>query len=112
MEDQGVDFWWIDWQQGSHGKMDPLWLLNHYRYSDNCRTGLAGLILSRYGGPATGIRSVFQGHHCDLGIPSLSTLFYQHSFKYRLYVSHDIGGHMRGYYDEDLGSSLVAIWGL
>ena len=25
LEDQGVDFWWIDWQQGSHGKMDPLW---------------------------------------------------------------------------------------
>ena len=53
LEDQGVDFWWIDWQQGSHGKMDPLWLLNHYHYLDNCRTGQAGLILSRYGGPGS-----------------------------------------------------------
>ena len=88
LEDQGVDFWWIDWQQGSHGKMDPLWLLNHYHYLDNCRTGQAGLILSRYGGswqPPVSDR-FFRGYHCDLGIPSLSTLFYQHSFKYRLYV--------------------------
>ena len=51
LEDQGVDFWWIDWQQGSHGKMDPLWLLNHYHYLDNCRKGQAGLIF----------RLVFQG---------------------------------------------------
>jgi hypothetical protein len=44
-EQQGVDFWWIDWQQGSHTKirgLDPLWLLNHFYYLDN-------------GIPATGI---------------------------------------------------------
>ena len=33
MEEEGVDFWWIDWQQGSNTKiegLDPLWMLNHY----------------------------------------------------------------------------------
>ncbi|MDS2808572.1 hypothetical protein RKW72_02270, partial [Streptococcus pneumoniae] len=30
LEKQGVDFWWIDWQQGTQGMLDPLWLLNHY----------------------------------------------------------------------------------
>ena len=32
-EDDGVGFWWIDWQQGTKaGKsdIDPLFLLNHY----------------------------------------------------------------------------------
>ncbi len=49
----------VDWlATGKSGKkMDPLWLLNHYHYLDNCPvTGQAGLILSRYGGPGnTGI---------------------------------------------------------
>ena len=88
LEDQGVDFWWIDWQQGSHGKMDPLWLLNHYHYTRQLPKRPSWISSYRVMGvlAATGIRSVFRGYHCDLGIPSLSTLFYQHSFKYRLYV--------------------------
>ena len=35
---QGVDFWWIDWQQGKTSEidgLDPLWMLNHYHYLDN-----------------------------------------------------------------------------
>lgn len=30
LEDEGVDFWWMDWQQGSHSRtpgIDSLWLL-------------------------------------------------------------------------------------
>ena len=38
-----------------------------------------------------------------MGILSLSTILYQHSFNIGYtWWSHDIGGHMRGYYDEDL----------
>ena len=100
-----MDFWWIDWQQGSHGKMDPLWLLNHYHYLDNCRTGQAGLILSRYGGPGS--------HRYPIGF-SGDTIVTWESLAFQPYFtstasnigytwwSHDIGGHMRGYYDEDL----------
>ncbi|MGN0560448.1 MAG: TIM-barrel domain-containing protein, partial [Candidatus Fimenecus sp.] len=39
-ETDGVDFWWIDWQQGKKSKLaglDPLWSLNHYHYFDNGR---------------------------------------------------------------------------
>ena len=105
LENQGIDFWWIDWQQGSHGKMDPLWLLNHYHYLDNCRTGQAGLILSRYGGPGS--------HRYPIGF-SGDTIVTWESLAFQPYFtstasnigytwwSHDIGGHMRGYYDEDL----------
>lgn len=35
LEEQGVDFWWVDWQQGTHTRiagLDPLWMLNHYGF--------------------------------------------------------------------------------
>ena len=41
-EEEGVDFWWIDWQQGSYCKvegLDPLWIFNHYHFLDNKRNG-------------------------------------------------------------------------
>ena len=53
LEKQGVDFWWIDWQQGTQGLQDPLWLLNHYHYEDSCKNVEGGLILSRYAGPGS-----------------------------------------------------------
>ncbi|MBQ4626123.1 MAG: alpha-xylosidase, partial [Clostridia bacterium] len=36
-EKMGVDFWWIDWQQGSECKiegLDPLWIFNHFHFLD------------------------------------------------------------------------------
>ena len=51
-EREGVDFWWIDWQQGLDSKLeglDPLWALNHYHFLDN-GVEHAPLILSRYSG--------------------------------------------------------------
>lgn len=41
LEEQGVDFWWIDWQQGSQSKiegLDPLFWLNHTHYYDLARS--------------------------------------------------------------------------
>ena len=38
LEDEGVDFWWLDWQQGGVTKvpgLDPLWLLNHFHFLDS-----------------------------------------------------------------------------
>ena len=32
-EEKGVDFWWVDWQQGGVTRiegLDPLWMLNHF----------------------------------------------------------------------------------
>ena len=40
LEDDGVDFWWIDWQSGPHSRVagiDPLWMLNHFHFLDNAR---------------------------------------------------------------------------
>ena len=42
LESEGVDFWWLDWQQGYNTKipgLDPLWALNHYHTQDAGRNG-------------------------------------------------------------------------
>ena len=39
LEDEGVDFWWLDWQQGGVTRaspgIDPLWMLNHFHFLDS-----------------------------------------------------------------------------
>ena len=56
LEDEGVDFWWIDWQQGPHSEVetvDPLWMLNHYHFIDSGRKGERRFTFSRYAGPGS-----------------------------------------------------------
>lgn len=99
-EDDGVDFWWIDWQQGTTSKvegLDPLWLLNHYHTLDAGRDGRTPLILSRYCG--TGAHRYPLGFSGDT-IVSWKSLAYQPYFTAAAsnvgytWWSHDIGGHM------------------
>ncbi|MBP3773705.1 MAG: DUF5110 domain-containing protein [Treponema sp.] len=108
LEEQGVDFWWIDWQQGSKTStegLDPLWLLNHYHYLDNSKGGKRPLILSRYSGPGSQRYPV--GFSGDTVI-SWKSLAFQPYFTASAsnigygWWSHDIGGHMLGSYDEEL----------
>lgn len=101
-EKDGVDFWWIDWQQGTESKMtglDPLWSLNHYHYLDNGKNHPNPLILSRYAGIGS--------HRYPLGF-SGDTYMTWRTLRYLPYFtftasnigycwwSHDIGGHMLG----------------
>lgn len=103
----GVDFWWIDWQQGNKSKLDgldPLFALNHYHYLENAQNK-RGLILSRYCG--------LGAHRYPVGF-SGDTLMLFSVLKFIPYFtstatnvgyglwSHDIGGHMLGYSDEQL----------
>ncbi|MCG8452974.1 MAG: glycoside hydrolase [Spirochaetales bacterium] len=108
LEEEGVDFWWIDWQQGSASSqegMDPLWLLNHYHTVDMKRRGKEALILSRYAG--------FGSHRYPVGF-SGDTVISWDSLAFQPYFtstaanagynwwSHDIGGHMQGTRDSEL----------
>lgn len=109
LEDEGVDFWWIDWQQDRYFDtvdFDILKALNHYHYLDNQRRNDGnGLILSRYAGPGS--------HRYPLGF-SGDTWISWASLKFQPYFtatasnigyswwSHDIGGHMIGEYDPEL----------
>lgn len=58
VEDKGMDFWWIDWQQGGRtgnatgGKENPTIWLNKVRSTDNARRGSdkRDFVLARWGG--------------------------------------------------------------
>ncbi len=116
MEEEGVDFWWLDWQQGQKTGMkglDPLWMLNHFHFMDSARNGLRPLTFSRYAGPGS--------HRYPVGF-SGDTYVTWESLNFQPYFtatadnigyawwSHDIGGHMHGVKDDELYGRWVQ-WG-
>ena len=113
LEKDGCDFWWVDWQSGPYSRIegiDPLWMLNHYHFLDNkVQDKNAPLIFSRYAGPGS--------HRYPIGfsgdtITSWNSLNFQPEFTATAsnigygWWSHDIGGHMFGYRNDE----LVARW--
>lgn len=109
LQDMGVDFWWIDWQQGNKTAtpgLDPLWALNHYHSLDIARDGKRRpLILSRFAGAGS--------HRYPLGFSgdtfqNWKVLDFQPYFTSTAtnigytWWSHDIGGHHMGKKDDEL----------
>ncbi len=108
LEKDGVDFWWIDWQQGTKSRvpgLDPLWALNHYHFIDSARGNKRPLILSRFSGAGS--------HRYPLGFSgdtaqTWATLAFQPYFTATAsnigytWWSHDIGGHHFGERDDEL----------
>ena len=108
LEAEGVDFWWLDWQQGGVTRqpgLDPLWILNHMHYLDSGRDGRWPLTFSRYAGPGSHRYPV--GFSGDTVI-TWDSLAFQPQFTATAsnigygWWSHDIGGHMFGYRDDEL----------
>ena len=115
LEDEGVDFWWLDWQQGGVTKvpgLDPLWLLNHFHYLDSGRDGKRPLTFSRYAGIGS--------HRYPIGFSGDTHITWE-SLDFQPYFtatasnagygwwSHDIGGHFKGYLDDDLATRWVQL---
>ena len=121
-EEDGVDFWWMDWQQGTsywwlhepnkdghyhdpRERMDPLWMLNHLHILDISRNGKRPMFFSRYAGPGSQRYPV--GFSGDSTI-TWDTLHFQPYFTANAsnvgycWWSHDIGGHTKGYRDDEL----------
>ncbi len=107
-EKMGVDFWWIDWQQGTKTKtpgLDPLWALNHYHFLDNAKNNNRPLILSRFCG--AGSQRYPLGFSGDT-TQTWSSLDFQPGFTATAsnigypWWSHDIGGHCMGKKDDEL----------
>lgn len=114
MQDDGVNFWWIDWQQGKKTNtpgLDPLWALNHYHSMDIAReSDRRPLILSRFAEAGS--------HRYPLGF-SGDTAQNWSSLKFQPYFtatasnigytwwSHDIGGHHMGKKDDELYTRWV-----
>lgn len=114
-EERGVDFWWLDWQQGGRGSargIDTLWLLNHLHFIDSGRDGKPPLTFSRYAGIGS--------HRYPVGF-SGDTVVTWESLDFQPYFtanasnagytwwSHDIGGHMLGYRDDELTTRWVQL---
>lgn len=120
MEAQGVDFWWLDWQQGARmvysrhpvaEVMDPLWWLNHLHFYDLGRDGRKRpFIFSRWGGLGS--------HRYPIGFSGDSVVTWA-SLAFQPYFtatasnvafgwwSHDIGGHMGGIEEPELYTRWV-----
>ena len=107
-EKMGVDFWWIDWQQGTRTNvpgLDPLWALNHYHFLDNAKDNHRPLILSRFCG--AGSQRYPLGFSGDT-TQTWASLDFQPGFTATAsnvaypWWSHDIGGHCMGKKDDEL----------
>jgi alpha-glucosidase (family GH31 glycosyl hydrolase) len=113
-EEDGVDFWWMDWQQGSQCTiegLDPLYWLNHYHYLDLGRDGKRRpLVFSRW--------SELGSHRYPIGfsgdtVVTWESLAFQPYFTATAanvaypYWSHDIGGHFGGIEDDELYARWV-----
>lgn len=109
LEARGVDFWWMDWQQGYDSGipgLDPLWWLNHLHAYDIARDGRKRrFVFSRWGG--------LGNHRYPIGFSGDSVISWA-SLDFQPYLtatsanvgfgwwSHDIGGHYKGTDDPEL----------
>ena len=113
LEKQGIDFWWLDWQQEPNTKLpgvNPTWWLNYIHFTDQQREGKRPLLFHRWGG--------LGNHRYQIGfsgdtISQWPSLAFQPWFTATAanvgyaYWSHDIGGHMPGAVDPELFTRWV-----
>ena len=113
-EADGVDFWWIDWQQGEVSGLpglDPLWWLNHLHFHDLGREGgKRPFIFSRWGGLGNHRYPIgFSGDtHVDWDSLNFQPYFTATAANVGYsWWSHDIGGHMFGLEEPELYARWV-----
>ena len=113
LEKQGIDFWWLDYQQEQHTKMTgvmPTWWLNYVHFTDQQREGKRPLLFHRWGGMGN--------HRYQIGfsgdtVSVWDSLAFQPWFTATAanvgyaYWSHDIGGHMPGAVEPELFTRWV-----
>jgi alpha-glucosidase (family GH31 glycosyl hydrolase) len=113
LEKQGIDFWWLDWQQEMTTKLpgvNPTWWLNYVHFTDQEREGKRPLLFHRWGG--------LGNHRYQIGfsgdtVSVWDSLAFQPWFTATAanvgyaYWSHDIGGHMPGAVEPELYTRWV-----
>ncbi|HOT92856.1 MAG TPA: glycoside hydrolase family 31 protein [Anaerolineae bacterium] len=113
MEDDGVDFWWMDWQQGEISEvkgLDPLPWINHLHFNDIKRKGVRPMLYSRWGG--LGNHRYYIGFSGDTYVRWTALQFQPYLTATAANVaygwwSHDIGGHMGGATEPELYTRWV-----
>ena len=103
-EEDGIDFWWMDWQQEQTTKikgLDPLWWLNHLSFHDLGREGKKRpFTFSRYGGLGNHRYPIGFSGDTRSSWDSLSFLPYFTSTASNVgfyWWSHDLGGYLGGF---------------
>ncbi len=108
LEEDGVDFWWLDWQQGNRSEMpglDPLPWLNHLHFHDSTRRGRRPMLYSRWGGLGNHRYGVGFSGDTVVGWTALQFQPYFTATAANVafgWWSHDIGGHMGGATEPEL----------
>ncbi|MBS1815047.1 MAG: DUF5110 domain-containing protein [Acidobacteria bacterium] len=113
LEKQGVDFWWLDWQQEHNTAVkgvNPTFWLNYIHFADQEKEGKRPLLFHRWGGLGS--------HRYQIGF-SGDTISVWDSLEFQpwftataanvgyAFWSHDIGGHMPGAIDPELYTRWV-----
>jgi alpha-glucosidase len=113
LEEDGVDFWWMDWQQGETSELkglDPLPWINHVHFRDSARRDRRPMLYSRWGG--------LGNHRYPIGFSGDTFVTWQ-ALQFQPYMtatasnvaygwwSHDIGGHMGGATEPELFARWV-----
>ncbi len=115
MQDWGIDFWWLDWQQFLQDKNIPslsnTWWLNYTFFTNMEKTGKRPMIFHRWGG--------LGNHRYPIGfsgdaMTNWETLDFETYFTATAanvgyaYWSHDIGGHISN--DKPTDGELYLRW--
>ena len=102
MQEQGVDFWWLDWQQHVYDvKMEKLhntWWINYCYFSDMQRHGdKRPLLYHRWGG--------LGNHRYQVGFSGDATITWK-SLEFQPFFTSTASNVLYGYWSHDIGGHL------
>ena len=102
MERQGVDFWWLDWQQHLKDsvltRLDNTWWINHCFFTDMERQGKRRpLLYHRWGG--------LGNHRYQVGFSGDAVISWE-SLAYQPYFTSTASNVLYGYWSHDIGGHL------
>ena len=102
MQEEGVDFWWLDWQQHMYDKkMERLhntWWINYCYFSDMERNGdKRPMLYHRWGG--------LGNHRYQIGFSGDATISWE-SLEFQPYFTATASNVLYGYWSHDIGGHL------
>ncbi len=102
MQEEGVDFWWLDWQQHVYDvklpKLHNTWWINYCYFSDMERNGdKRPLLYHRWGG--------LGNHRYQIGFSGDATISWK-SLDFQPYFTATASNVLYGYWSHDIGGHL------
>lgn len=102
LQEQGVDFWWLDWQQWPYDKQVPglsnTWWLNYYVFTRQGETSDTPMLYHRWGG--------LGNHRYQVGFSGDSYSTWE-SLRFQPYFNHTASNVLYGYWSHDIGGHML-----